>query len=100
MDSANVATSTYTAKGNTTANGEVVTVSPNTDLAENSNTKFTFTFKNANGAKFASDGTRTLTVSGLKNTETVTIKYTSGQAFATQTVTDTVIGNVTVDSIK
>ena len=100
MDSANVATTTYTANGNTTANGELVTVSPNTDLAENSNTEFTFTFKNANGANFASDGTRTLTVSGLKNTKTVTINYTSGQPFATKTVTDTVIGNVTVDSIN
>ena len=98
-DGANVATTTYTATGKT-ANGEVVTVSPNTDLAKNSNTKFTFTFKNADDTAFGSDGTRTLTVSGLKNTKTVTISYTSGQASATETVTDTVTGNVTVDSIK
>ncbi len=99
LDQAPIATTTYTAKG-LTANGEVVTVSPNTDLAKNSNTKFIFTFKNEDGSNFGSNGTRTLTVSGLKNTKTVTINYTSGQASATQPVTDTVIGNVTVDSIK
>jgi hypothetical protein len=90
---------TYTAKG-LTANGEVVTVSPDTSLEKNSSKTFTFTFKNVDGTAFGSDGTRTLTVSGLKNTKTVTINYTFGQSSATQTVTDTVIGNVTVDSIK
>ena len=94
-----IATTTYTAKG-LTANGEVVKVSPDTSLEKNSRKIFTFTFKNVDGTTFGSDGTRTLTVSGLKNTKTVTINYTSGQSSATQTVTDTVIGNVTVDSIK
>lgn len=89
----------YTAKG-LTANGEVVKVSPDTSLEKNSSKTFTFTFKNVDGTTFGSDGTRTLTVSGLKNTKTVTINYTSGQSSATQTVIDTVIGNVTVDSIK
>ena len=78
----------------------VVEVSPDTNLEKNSSKAFTFTFKNVDGTTFGSNGTRTLTVSGLKNTKTVTINYTSGQASATENVADTVIGNVTVDSIK
>jgi len=99
LDQAPTTTTTYTAKG-LTANGEVVEVSPDTNLEKNSSKVFTFTFKNVDGTTFGSDGTRTLTVSGLKNTKTVTISYTSGQPSAMKTVTDTVIGNVTVDSIK
>ena len=99
LDQAPTTTTTYTAKG-LTANGEVVEVSPDTNLEKNSSKVFTFTFKNVDGTTFGSDGTRTLTVSGLKNTKTVTINYTSGQPSAMKTVTDTVIGNVTVDSIK
>ena len=89
---------TYTASG-TTENAETVTVSPASNLEKGKTYTFIFTFKNADGSAFGGDGSRELTVSGIKGVSTVDITYTAGETSAVATVTGTITGNVTVDSI-
>ena len=85
---------TYTATGKDTE-GETVTVSPTSNLKAGD--KVTFTFANKSGTAFGSNGTVTLTVTGVEE-DSVVINYTAGETSATATAT--VTGNVTVTNVQ